>query len=61
MGAARDVVCFSGGVEGGGVGAGDFQVKYKGSIELMVVSLFFDFFWVYLGFFFRAFFRAFSS
>lgn len=55
------MVCFSGGVEGGGVGAGDFQVKYKGSIGLMVVSLFFDFFWVYLGFFFRAFFRAFSS
>ena len=60
MGAARDVVCFSGGVEGGGVGAGDFQVKYKGSIRLMVVSLLISF-WVFLGFFFRAFFRAFSS
>lgn len=60
MGAKRDVVCFPGGVEGGRVGAGDFQVKYKGSIGLMVVSLLISF-WVFLGFFFRAFFRAFSS
>jgi hypothetical protein len=36
VGAKRDVVCFPGGVEGGGVGAGDFQVKRKGSIELMM-------------------------
>lgn len=33
MGAARDVVCFPGGVEGGGVGAGDFQVNVKDQLN----------------------------